>query len=245
MTVTFDFHDRHVLVTGGSNGLGLAMARGFHTAGAQVTITGRRESAEQYDEDLSGFRYVRCEMTDRAMISDLASGLDRLDVLVNNAGQNLVGRGEWDPDVFEEALTINLSGAFRLSTACHDLLAASPGGGSVINLGSMTSFLAVDLVPGYGAAKAGVVQLTKTLATAWAKDGIRVNAVAPGLIETSMTAKMVANDAAVAPTIARTPMRRVGTPEDIAPVVMFLASGAAPFLTGQTIAVDGGFLIQG
>ncbi|MFC0863178.1 SDR family NAD(P)-dependent oxidoreductase [Sphaerimonospora cavernae] len=245
MTVTFDFHDRHVLVTGGSNGLGLAMARGFHTAGAQVTITGRREAAEEYDEDLSGFRYVRCEMTDRAMIADLASGLDRLDVLVNNAGQNLVGRGEWDPDVFEEALTINLTGAFRLSTACHDLLAASPGGGSVINLGSMTSFLAVDLVPGYGAAKAGVVQLTKTLAAAWAKDGIRVNAVAPGLIETNMTAKMVANDAAVAPTIARTPMRRVGTPEDIAPVVMFLASGAAPFLTGQTIAVDGGFLIQG
>lgn len=243
MNISFDFSDRHVLVTGGSGGLGLAMARGFNAAGATVTVTGRRASAGDYATDLGGFAYVQCEMADPEQVASLAAGLDSLDVLVNNAGQNLVRRNEWDPDVFEDALRINLSSAFRLSNACHDLLV--DGGGSVVNLASMTSFQAVEVVPGYGAAKAGVVQLTKSLALAWARDSIRVNAVAPGLIETGMTAGMVANEAAIGPTIARTPMGRVGTPEDIAPVVMFLASDAAGFLTGQTIAVDGGYLIKG
>lgn len=245
MTVSFDLNDRHVLVTGGSSGLGLATAQGFRAAGAKVTITGRRADPGDYDEDLGDFGYVPCEMADPAQIDALASGLDRLDILVNNAGQNLARKGEWDPDVFDEALRINLSSAFRLSTACHDLLAASPHGGAVVNLASMTSYLAVEVVPGYGAAKAGVVSMTMSLANSWASDGIRVNAVAPGLIETRMTAGMVADDAAIAPIIARTPLGRVGVPEDIAPVVLFLASSAARFLTGQTIAVDGGYLIKG
>lgn len=243
MTVSFDYHDSDVLVTGGSNGLGLAIARGFHTAGARVTVTGRRKSADDYDTDLTGLRYRRCEMTERDTLEDLAASLCRLDVLVNNAGGNLARRDEWNPDVFEESVSANLFGTFRLSTACHPMLAAS--GGTVVNVGSMTSFLAVDVVPGYGAAKAAVVQLTKTLAATWAKDSIRVNAVAPGLVETNMTARMVADDVAVAPTIARTPMRRIGTPDDVVAVVLFLASDAAPFLTGQTVPVDGGYLVQG
>lgn len=243
MNVSFDYSDRHVLVTGGSGGIGLTTARAFRRAGAEVTITGRRAKAQDYDADLDDFDYVQCEMADPAQIDALAAGLDRLDVLVNNAGQNLVRKNEWDPDVFAESVQINLSAAFRLSNACHPLLAA--GAGSVVNTASMTSYQAVEVVPAYGAAKAGVVQLTMSLALAWAPDSIRVNAVAPGLIETNMTAGMVANDAAIGPTIARTPMGRVGTPDDIAPVVMFLASDAAGFLTGQTIAVDGGYLIKG
>ena len=243
MNLSFDFNGQHVLVTGGSGGIGLATACGFREAGADVTITGRRPKAQDYDADLDGFRYVQCEMADAGQVDALAAGLDRLDVLVNNAGQNLALRNEWDPDVFDEAVRINLSAAFRLSSACHDLLA--DGGGAVVNTASMTSYQAVQVVPAYGAAKAGVVQLTMSLALAWAPDSIRVNAVAPGLIETNMTAGMVANDAAIGPTIARTPMGRVGKPEDIAPVVMFLASDAAGFLTGQTIAVDGGYLIKG
>ncbi|KQY54320.1 MULTISPECIES: SDR family NAD(P)-dependent oxidoreductase [unclassified Nocardioides] len=244
MNVSFDFSDRHVLVTGGSSGLGLAMAHDFRSAGAKVTVTGRRDSADEYDADLDGISYVQCEMSEPTQIEALAAGLGQLDVLVNNAGQNLVRRDEWDPDVFEDALRINLSSAFRLSNACHDLL-SSADGAAIVNLASMTSFQAVEVVPGYGAAKAGIVQMTKSLALAWAKDSIRVNAVAPGLVETNMTSGLVGNDAAVAPTIARTPMGRVGQPDDISPVVLFLASNAAKFLTGQTIAVDGGYLIKG
>ena len=243
MDFSFDFNGRHVLVTGGSSGIGLATARSFRAAGAEVTVTGRRARAQDYDTDLSDLRYVPCEMADPEQIEALADGLDRLDVLVNNAGQNLARSNEWTPEVFEETLRINLSSTFRLSKACHKLLA--DGGGSVVNMASMTSYQAVEVVPAYGAAKAGVVQLTMSLALTWARDSIRVNAVAPGLIETNMTAGMVADEATVGPTIARTPMGRIGTPDDIAPVVMFLASDAAGFLTGQTIAVDGGYLIQG
>lgn len=244
MNVSFDFSDRHVLVTGGTGGLGLAMAHDFRSAGAKVTVTGRRDSADEYDADLDDISYVQCEMSEPTQVEALAAGLGQLDVLVNNAGQNLVRRDEWDPDVFEDALRINLSSAFRLSNACHHLLSEA-GDAAIVNLASMTSFQAVEVVPGYGAAKAGVVQMTKSLALAWAKDSIRVNAVAPGLIETNMTSGLVGNAAAVAPTIARTPMGRVGQPDDISPVVLFLASNAARFLTGQTIAVDGGYLIKG
>ena len=115
----------------------------------------------------------------------------------------------------------------------------------MVNLGSMSSFFGIEFVPGYGAAKAGVVQMTKTLAVAWARHDIRVNAVAPGVIDTNMTAPMLGIEALTRPILDRTPMRRLGTPADIAPVVLFLASPAARYVTGQTIPVDGGFSVQG
>ena len=132
-------------------------------------------------------------------------------MLVNNAGQNLPGgRSEYEPDVFEETVAVNLFGAFRLASAVAALLAASAldGGASVVNLASMASFFGIEIVPGYGAAKAGVVQMTKTLAVAWAKHGIRVNAVAPGVVETGMTAPMMAFEQLTAPLLARTPLGR-------------------------------------
>lgn len=243
-SVKYDFEGSRVLVTGGSNGIGAGIAQAFLEAGAQVSITGTRPSASDYDSDLSGYDYHSLQIRDADDIQRVTEALPTLDVLVNNAGANFPdGRSEWEPDAFEASVAINLFGAFRMSVALKDKLAASkaPGGGSIVNFASMSAFIAVPIVPGYGAAKAGIVQMTKNLAVAWADDGIRINAIAPGLILSNMTAMMKGVPALEDPQIGRCPMRRWGTPKDIAPPVLFLASAAAGFITGQTLNVDGGY----
>jgi NAD(P)-dependent dehydrogenase (short-subunit alcohol dehydrogenase family) len=244
--VAFDFTDTSVLVTGGTSGIGHAIATTFAGAGARVTVTGRHASASDYDTDLARFAYHPLEITDAASVDALVASLDRLDVLVNNAGANLPGgRDEWGPDAFATSVAVNLTGPMRLTVGCHGLLAASDleGGASVVNLVSMSAFRAVPIVPGYGSAKAGLLTLTHNLAKQWVGDGIRVNAVAPGIIETPMTAPMLDFPALLEPEMAHTPMGRMGTPAEVAGVVAFLASSAAGYVTGHTLAVDGGYLV--
>jgi len=241
--VRYDYSGARVLVTGGSNGIGLGIARAFADSGAAVVITGTREQASDYEHDLSAFEYQSVDMRESAALTDLVRSFDRLDVLVNNAGANLMVRNEWLPEVFEESVRINLFGAFHLAVGLKEVLAKSviEGGGSVVNIASMSAFIAVPFVPGYGAAKAAIVQMTKNLGVAWAKEGVRVNAVAPGLIESNMTRAMKGVEALEAPEMARTPMGRWGMPEDVAPAFLFLASPDARFITGQTLCVDGGY----
>jgi NAD(P)-dependent dehydrogenase (short-subunit alcohol dehydrogenase family) len=184
-------------------------------------------------------------MTDPDSVDATVERLDHLDVLVNNAGANFPGGGdEWEPDVFGQAIQLNLNGPMRLTMSCKPLLEASSldGGASVISIASMSAVRAVPFVPGYASAKAGLITLTLTLANLWARDGIRVNAVAPGVIRTRMTAALDDVPALYDAEVSHTPMRRLGTPEEVAGVVAFLASADASFMTGTTVAVDGGYL---
>jgi 3-oxoacyl-[acyl-carrier protein] reductase len=239
----------HVLVTGGTSGIGAAIAAAFRDGGAQVTITGTRPSAAEYDADLSGYAYRPLDIERPDQIDALAAALPRLDVLVNNAGFALpsIGLDEWEPEVFDRAVAMLLNAAFRMARRSIDLLAQSPlpGGGSVIGIASMSSYFGIPVVPGYGAAKTGLVGLTRTMAAHWGPRGVRANAVAAGLTQSRMTAGTFAQEAWTAPTLARTPLGRLGRPEDIAGAVLFLASPAAAWITGQTLAVDGGYTISG
>jgi 3-oxoacyl-[acyl-carrier protein] reductase len=248
-SVRFDYSGASVLVTGGTGGIGGAIAAAYRAAGAAVTITGTRASAGDYDADLSGYRYFSLNVADSAQLAAVADALARLDILVHSGGIALasIGKDEYEPDLFELAVRTHLTSVYRLSRNCQDKLAASrlPGGASVIGIASMSSYFGNLAVPGYGAAKAGLVQLMKTMAVAWSRHGIRANAVAAGLIKTRLTAAVTTNPELVAPHLARTPLGRLGDPDEVASAVLFLTSEAAAYITGQTLPVDGGFTVSG
>jgi 3-oxoacyl-[acyl-carrier protein] reductase len=244
--ISFDFSGAVVLVTGGTSGIGHATATAFADAGADVTVTGTRARSGDYDTDLGRFSYQHVEMTDATSIDSLIASLANLDVLVNNAGANFPGgRDEWEPDTFATAITMNLVGPMRLTMGVRDRLALSTmdGGASVVNMASLSVFRSVPIVPGYGSAKAGLVTLTRNLARQWVHDGIRVNAVAPGVIDTPMTAPMAQFPELLDVELAHTPMGRLGRPEEIVGAVQFLASSAASYITGHVLVVDGGYLL--
>ncbi|MBV7257145.1 SDR family oxidoreductase [Pacificimonas sp. WHA3] len=232
---------KRVLVTGGTQGIGQATAALFRDAGAKVTITGTRAAASDYDgEDLAGMTYLQCRMTDKAEIDALAARFDALDALVNNAG---MGRqDEYEQDAFEEVILVNLSAVMKLSTLLRPALAKARG--SIVNVGSLSSFLALKETPAYTASKAGILGLTRALADKWAPDGIRVNMVAPGFIETRMTSGMRADAGFEKKLLKAVPMRRWGAPEEVAECIAFLAGPGASYVTGQSLAMDGGLMLR-
>ena len=235
------YSEKRVLITGGTSGIGAGIARGFLEAGAEVVATG----VTQAEVDRAGefLRNADCrvlDVRDGKAVGALVEGLGALDIVVNCAG--VIRRiDEFDPAVFEDVVDINLAGTMRVCMAARPLLARSQG--AIVNLASMLSFFGGGLVPGYSASKGGIAQLTKSLAIAFAADGIRVNAIAPGWIETPLTAALHQNEDRSRAILDRTPLKRWGQPYDLAGPVLYLCSPAAAFVTGVILPVDGGYAI--
>lgn len=251
----FDLSGRVAIVTGGNGGIGLGMARGLARAGARVVVAARNQeksrAAVRELEQLGGAALalpvdVTVEASVAGLVEDTVARCGRLDVLVNNAGVNIrkpaheLSVAEW-----HRVVDTNLTSAFLCARAAHPRLKAG-GGGKIINVGSMLSIFGASFAPAYGASKGGIVQLTKSLASAWARDGIQVNAVLPGWIDTDLTAQARREVPGLHDAVLRrTPAGRWGVIDDLAGIAVFLASPASAFITGAAITVDGGYSIQG
>jgi 2-deoxy-D-gluconate 3-dehydrogenase len=255
MSKMFDLTGRVALVTGGNGGIGLGMATGLAKAGATVMIAGR--NGAKNDAAVAGLRAlgakaesIAVDVTDpasiKAMVEETAKRLGRLDILVNNAGTNIRNRPEtYKLEDWHTIINTNLTSGMLASQAAYPYLKAH-GCGRVINNGSMLSIFGLPLHVAYGASKGGVVQMTKSTAVAWAADGITVNVILPGWIDTDLTRKARQDMAGLNDNVlARTPSKRWGEPGDFEGVAAFLASDAAAFITGVAIPVDGGYSVQG
>jgi 2-deoxy-D-gluconate 3-dehydrogenase len=248
----FDLHGRAALVTGGNGGIGLGMAQGLAAAGAAVAIAGRDERKNKEALKSLGEKSfsLKCDLTDdkacKAMVDEAARRLGRLDILVNNAGINIRKTPQdYTPAEWRRVIDTNLTSAFIASQAAYPHMKAG-GAGKIVNIGSMMSLFGASFVAPYGASKGGIVQLSRALATAWARDNIQVNAVLPGWIDTALTRQARKEVAGLHERVLeRTPAKRWGEPRDLAGIAVFLCSSASDFVTGAAIPVDGGYSVQG
>jgi len=248
----FDLSGRVAVVTGGNGGIGLGMARGLAAAGATIVVAARNaEKAEAAVAGLGGkSAFIELDVADerscRAMIEQTAERFGRLDILINNAGTSIRKPPEtYTAAEWHTVLDTNVTGAFLCSQTAHPAMKRS-GGGKIINIGSMFALFGSAYAAPYAASKGALVQLTKSLAAAWASDNVQVNAVLPGWIDTELTRDARQQVAGLHERVlARTPAGRWGVPEDLAGIAVFLASPASDFVTGAAIAVDGGFSAMG
>ncbi|MDO8422785.1 MAG: SDR family oxidoreductase [Parvibaculum sp.] len=240
-----DFSGKTVLVVGGSSGIGNGIAHAFKDKGAAVHVWGTRAKASDYSvaegSDMTGLHYDRMDVSDFEAIEKYDAPFKSLDVLVLSQGTVIYQRGEFKMDGFQKVMDVNVNSLMACAIKFHPLLAAARG--SLITVSSTAAFHSTRGNPAYNASKTGAVGLTRTLAEAWAKDGIRVNGIAPGLVDTKLTKVTTENPERLAGSIQGIPMRRLGTPADMAGVALFLASPLASYVLGQTIPVDGGLIL--
>lgn len=241
-----DFTGRKILVVGGSSGIGNGIARAFLERGARVHVWGTRASAADYageeGSDLTGLGYTQVDAGNPDAIAAAPLPFeDGLDVLVHSQGAVLYGRKEFQPDGWDKVMAVNLDSVMHISMRLQEQLAAS--GGSVIVVSSIGAFRSTMGNPAYAASKAGAVSLVRTLGQAWASEGIRVNGIAPSLVDTKMTKVTMEHADRRDRALAKIPLGRFGTVEEMAGVAMFLASPLASYVCGQTIIVDGGLTL--
>lgn len=247
----FQLQGKVALVTGGNSGIGLALARGLAEAGAAVAVAGRRvERNEAAVAELTAAGYRACaiavDVTDpaqvQAAVGEVCNRLGGLDILIANAGTNRRKLPqEFALDEWRGLIDLNLTSVFTCCQAAYPVL-RQQGGGKIVTIGSMASLFGFDMAAAYAAAKGGVVQLTRSLAMAWARDGIQVNCILPGWIDTELTVRARQQVAGLHERVlARTPAGRWGQPEELVGAVVFLCSQASNFVTGVALPVDGGF----
>jgi 2-deoxy-D-gluconate 3-dehydrogenase len=247
---TFDLTGKVAVVTGGNGGIGLGLARGLAAAGAKVVIAGRNaQKSAAAARELGGEAIevdVKSEASLKALVAETVKRHGRLDILVNNAGINIRKQPqEYTLAEYHEVMNTNLTSAFSLSQLAYPEMKKA-GGGKIINIGSMMSIFGASFTSVYAASKGGIVQMSRAMACAWAKDNIQVNCVLPGWIDTDLTRKARSQiEGLHERVLARTPAGRWGDPADFAGIAVFLASPASDFLTGTAIPVDGGYSVQG
>ncbi len=241
-----DFTGQSVLVVGGSSGIGNGIAQAFRAKGAVVEVWGTKPDAGDYHDvegsDMTGLTYRHFDATHPNSIDNYEPQSDKLDVLILSQGTVLYKRGEFEMAGFSRVVEVNLNSVMAVALKFYPLLKTAKG--RLITISSTAAFHATRGNPAYNASKTGVVGLTRTLAEAWAHEGIRVNGIAPGLVDTKLTKVTTEHPERLANALTSIPIGRLGTPEDMANVALFLASPMSAYIVGQTIPVDGGLILS-